>query len=334
MFYQLFKRSHPGHIIILPILAFLLFLPGIQSDKAIGEFAFDHYQAPLYRWIDFFFEQRPLAGAIFSNILVVVVAFLINLIKNKYILIKESTYLPAFFYIIITLAFEPMNRLNPALLAMPLIIFAVDLVLASYKKALLAYHYFDAAFLVALASFIYLPAIGLVLFLFFAQSILRPFVWREWLFIILGMLTPFVIYFSFAYVFQDNLLYAFDRLAILFSSTNHFFDHLNYGTGIFYGFFVLLTVLAVGHTFGHFQMQKIAVRNYFTTFIWLFLILVLITLLSPITGWGMVYLLAFPAAIFLANYFTYLKKRWLGEVIFLILFLLLLFIRYQDQIHF
>jgi hypothetical protein len=65
-------------------------------------------------------------------------------------------------------------------------------ILSTYKTERISLHFLDAGLLISLASLFFLPAIVFFLFLLAALILLRPFIWREWTYAVLGLISPYL----------------------------------------------------------------------------------------------------------------------------------------------
>ncbi len=325
MIFKLFRSYNPFLIVLIPLIGIAVWWQAFQTETQ-NVFHFDTYQMFLYKATERFFEGFPLISKISCFILLLIQVFILNQLNKKYLIVNVRTYLPAFFFIIITSSFIELQRINPAVFASFFLIMAIDKVFDSYRIKGLAYHYFEAAFFISLGSLFYLPAAFFIIFLWFAAAQLRPFHWREWLFPILGLITPYILLTGYYYVFKQELFYFIDYLTTNF---NYHVEATNYFTlpyMIFYGFILFITFIAIMHIFSSLFKKKIQARKSFTLFTWLLIISLAIFFFDASASFEMIYLIAVPMSFLLSDYFAHLRSRAWGDVIFILIFLNLIFI--------
>lgn len=326
MIFKLFRSYNPFLIVLIPLIGILLWWQAFKTG-AQNIFHFDTYQMFFYKFADRFFDGFPIIAKVSCFILLLIQVFILNQLNKKYLIINVRTYLPAIFFIIITSSFIELQRINPAIFASFFLIMAIDRVFNSYRIKGLSYHYFEAAFIISIGSLFYPPAAYFIIFLWFAAAQLRPFHWREWLFPILGLITPYILLTGYFYVFKQELFYFIDYLKTNFTyyhieTTNYF--SLPYM--IFYGFILFITFIAIMHIFSSLFKKKIQARKSFTLFTWLLIISLAIFFFDASASFEMIYLIAVPMSFLLADYFAHLHSRVWGDIVFIFIFLNLIFI--------
>ena len=151
MLFRIFKGSRPVVLVIIVIFGVLLWLKSFVL-QSVSEFSFDFHQLPFYQFISGIFNKTNLFSLFLSFILFVIHGFLMNRLNKKYILIKERTYLPALFFILISASYIPLQRLSPVIISSIILLFVIELIFDSYKKEGLNLNYFTSSFLLILIS--------------------------------------------------------------------------------------------------------------------------------------------------------------------------------------
>ncbi|MFN0190249.1 MAG: hypothetical protein ACKVQV_16240 [Bacteroidia bacterium] len=243
----------------------------------------------------------------------------INYIINKHEVLYKQSWLPALMYIIIAGLFPPFLWIHPILFVNSLLILVFDKLFSLYKHPAPLALSFDGAFLLSLAALFYLPTIFLFLFYILCILILRPFSWRLWIVSIMGLLLPF--FFAFFYYFWNNELMSFyERVFVSGIKRKIDLAHI-------FNVKYILSVVIVGILF-ILSLLKLQ-TNYFKNVTKSRLIQQLLVLLIPIGILSVLFsrdeslyrysIIVLPVSIYLAYYFLSGKKRWVMELMFLLL---------------
>ncbi len=143
-------------------------------------------------WIASFNAHYRVLSMLIALLIILTNAFLLIQLNTIHIFIPVRTQLPALFYIVLTAGFNPTHQLTPALVGSLLVIIILFRLFVTYKSDGPSVNFLDTGFLIAIASLIYFPAILLFLFLIVALIMLRSSEWREWVYIFLGLLLPYL----------------------------------------------------------------------------------------------------------------------------------------------
>lgn len=306
MFYKIITGNRLLTVIIIFLISLGIWLPAFLSPEIIAEGVND-YSMPFYRMFSSFLEGQVLMSKLMAFGLVLIEAFMLVRINAKFVLVQQRTFLPALFFIIIAGHSPVLLQWNPVLPSAIFVIFVLDLVFRSYRDEPNSYRYFEAGIMLGLGSLFYAPLIYLLLFIWFAGMVQRPFYWREYLFPVLGILVPYV--FVFAYLFfADKSIPEF--LVILKSSFNFNFEFPGYDLiyWIFGGYLAIMLVIANVYLLKVFKFRKIYVRDYFMVLFWLFISSSLIFILFSGFYTGIAYLIAISISYMLTNYFINARK--------------------------
>ena len=206
-----------------------------------------------------------------------------------------------------------------------LILFSIDIMFVSYKKEELTYHPFEASLLISLASMFYAKAALFMIIIWIGLSLLRPFLWREWIFTVIGFFLPYVFLFSCYYLLDYDLSARFKLILQNFTYV-HDYNYLNYTYSVFYGFLLLLVILASFTMMRSFHGLKIYARRFFSFLFWVF-ILILIMYFGMFTkSMELLMIFAIPVSMILTFYFFSLRNKIIGEILFTMLIGLLTFV--------
>lgn len=313
MFVQFFKSNNASAYIFIPLLTIALWVFGYIHPVEIPSVK---HAMPLYELV-----LRPFYN-IWLNIsvaliLVIAQSFLMNYIVNENEVLTRPSFLPAALYAIFMSSNKAMLILHPLIFGNFFLLLAIHRLLTSYRKDKGFSNFFDAGFLIAIASLFYFPYIVFFPLLAAALVILRPFNWREWMISVCGLLAPYILTGT-VYFMIDRLDYlVYDRMLFYFSR------QLNLGTlsGSFYftnSVQLSILILAGARLFTGLNTGSQKTKKSIVMLIWFLLAGVASIAITQEVSTSCFAAVAIPASVFYAHYFINLKRYWLAEVLFLL----------------
>jgi hypothetical protein len=313
MLVSTFRAARLAILFLVPILTAVLWLPAFyspfQPELSVMPMPFFKVVMLIFSWPSWLLNVIAIgfisAQAIYLN----------TIINNNEVLYKD-TNLPALVYPLV-ISFTPqLLWLHPILFANFFILFTLNRIYSTYKHPNPLNRFFDIGFLIALASLFYFPAIFLILLVFAGLTIIRPFVWREWVASLIGLLLPYF-FISIYYFWNDTLDYLW--LKVIPSQISHtlilhdFYSYVD-KTGI--ATTGLLVVLALMRLRANFTKNAIRTRDYQKVLTYFLLITILIYILTEDNYSYSIAITAIPVAVLVAYYFLTLRKKWVYEGIF------------------
>ncbi len=162
----------------------------------------------------FFLEHRFSFGVnqIISLITILLGAFFVNFLAIEQEITSKTNYLPAFFYILFAFSATTKSMIEPILTANLFILPALYFLINSYRQDYALAEFFKAGIFMGLASFFCIDYIASFPLSFIALIILRPFNWREWVILLIGLMTPLYIYVSVCYLTTNNAFVVFGMM--------------------------------------------------------------------------------------------------------------------------
>lgn len=296
----------------------------------------DEFVNPLGRTTIWFFNLIPLNQIlvlnIFSVLLLFTQALYFNSILDKHKIVERGNYIGAYIFILLSCMFRNFLFLSPALIANIFLLIEIDLLFSIYKKEKVSSQIFDLGFVISISSLFYFPSLSFLLFLFFGVLILRPFKFGEWLVIIIGAIVPYFL--SAVYFFW------FDRLPEFFNNIT-FRKVMNEEFGFITNVQIILisSLVFIALIWSLLKIQQnyfkalVQIRNYFA-----------VLLLFSLLGFTSVFLqsnirvenfiwLVIPVATALSYSLPMIKKWWMAEIFHLILFLLIIYFQFENQLN-
>lgn len=279
--------------------------------------------AMVYKWLDFIFGSSRWVHMIFSTLLIIFQAGILNsiLLKNKSY--EENNYIPAFLYAILMSSNMDFFALSPQLMSLTFVILSLNQIFRRIDNVVTDELFLFAGIYTGLATFCYLPSViyfatFLLSFIIFSSAALRRL-----LIFIFGFCVVFLLIGAY-YFWYDSLedLWNLFILGGFFKPKTHFvqFDELFQIAYVILG--VLLVSLSVFVTarFTNFQQNMMRVML-------LFIVAGgLAVLISPELSPAALLFIMPPMAFFLTHYFLKLQRKMLRRVMpTLIIFMLLIY---------
>jgi hypothetical protein len=318
MILRLFKGTGPGVIILISLTILLLWVGSFINPAAEQAALYDKYPLPLYSLLKTLLGSVPFAGVLFSMIVVSVIAFLAVSFNTADFFIHERTFLPAFFYILLSGIFPGYQVLNPVIPASLFLLFAIIRINDVYRKAGTANNFFDAGLLIGTGSLFYGNLIWFILIILIGIAIYRSFNIIEIATAFIGIFTPWVLTFCFNYIFakdpgslipllKNNLaglpeLYLFSTAEIVVLSVISLIILISF-------VYLLMTM----------NSKKIKSRKTFYLLIWVFLVTVALYAFVPSVSVEIVWILFIPFSYLLTHYFLFIKRGLFREILFYLL---------------
>lgn len=262
-------------------------------------------------------ELPPQSNVLIALVLTLLQAFFLNRIINHFNFLGKPTFLTALLFMTLVSMFIPFLVLSPTLICNFITIWMIDKLFNIYKQADVKTLMFDLGMIVALGSLIYFPFIVMLLLLWIALIIFRPFIWREWVTPILGFGT---IYFLLGVVY-----YWIDRWPEFLEIFKPFSNPLPTGLQVdYHDYFVVFPIVIAMFLFllvlkDQYFRSIVHLRKSFQLLFYMLVLIIGSFYLNNQITINHFLLCAPPLAIYLAYYFAYAKIKWLYESIYIII---------------
>lgn len=241
-------------------------------------------------------------------------AFVVKNIADNYITTVRNSMLPPLIFLVLATSFTDWFTLKPYMIANLLLMLLLRKIQVFYRQDNILRPAFDAGLLVGVMSLFYLPAAFFFLLIWVALIVFRPLNWREWLVPIFGLVFPWMVILTMYFVFDSLGQLFMDEIPKSFEPGG-----MNIAGYKLYPIALGLTLLPSLWVFMN-TMNTGAVRvNKMLTLIFWMSVLVVGTWLISGRQHGAAYFLCFPLAIVISNYYLALKRKWIAEVLFLLL---------------
>ncbi len=275
---------------------------------------------PLYDGIDSFLRNSPRSSVIFGFLLTIGEAFLLNYIIYQHHILTKKSWLPALIFVVLASCTPGLLWLTAPLMAGLFLLVALHLLLGIYRTDKAFGQVFNIGVLIGIAGLIYLPSIIFLLFAIVSIILLRPFIWREWIIIILGS-TVAPIYAGVYYFWHDKLSFVTDELILNPIRHRDFFLKLPVEYYFLTGITLLMLFVSAGRFLSGAGTSTLKTKKGISVMIW-FLVFSLLAIL-PAQNFAVagITFAIYPIALFASNYFLVARRLWIAEAIFLLLIL-------------
>ena len=326
MLLRIFRGNGPGVIVMIVLTLLAVWASAFIKLQRHFSLYFDLDPMPLYGLLSAIIGTNPFPGIIFTIFLVSLLAFSLVNLNTSLFFINERTYLPALFYILLSGLFPQYQLMNPAIFAAMFLMVAIKKIMDTYRVPGIAYNFFDAGILIGTGSLFYAGLIWFGLILIVGMALLRTWDIREIAIALVGLLTPYVITFGIYYLLDKDLRSLFSVMEYnLFGKTSIY--AIARLASVTLAFFGIVTLIAFLDLWRVMNIKKIKSRKTFYLLLWIFLISLLMFIIMKSISVEIVWLAGIPASYLLAHYFVFVKKKWIPDIIFSLLFILIALIQ-------
>ncbi len=201
-----FKSNNPGVVVGYFVYLFLFRICWFfsQPDTSFIE----QHQEPLSQLFFSLLKSANMYNGwpliVLGGIMQFIQALLVNSIVNENKITVKKNYAVGLCFIILSSFFKDSLLLSPASLSLTFALLSLRSTLPLIKKEKSYGDVFDIGFFAATAFLFYFPSILLILFAYIGLSTVRPFIAREWLALLLGIIAP--IFACFVFYFWNDCL--------------------------------------------------------------------------------------------------------------------------------
>ncbi len=192
------KNNIQFSVIILLILCIVLWVNAFVFINHNIQPA-SHHEDVLYHY---FFENglSYIVRQIIALLVILTGAFFLNFLTINQEITAKTNYLPSFFYILFAFSSSSTGNIEPILVANLFVLPSLYFLMNSYREELALSEFFKAGLFMGLSSFFYIHYIYIFPICLTALIILRPFNWREWIILLIGLVLPLYLYISICYL--------------------------------------------------------------------------------------------------------------------------------------
>lgn len=308
------RQHSPIALVIIPLLAVVLWIPAFLNPLppiAVVEM-------PLYSFLDVFFRSHTTIALIVGLILLLGEGFLLNFLLQHHQIIVKKNWMPALLVVVFGSCSPGLLWPGPQQFAGLLLLLVLHTLLSTYRQDKSFGAIFNCGFLIGLAGQIYLPSLTFFFFGLIAIIMLRPFIWREWIMLIMGLLIPFI-YGGVWYYWNDTYSEITKRVITDPIINRSFFLKFDSADYFLAGITLLILFVSAGRLVSGSLTSTLKTKKGISVMIWFMFFALLAILPAQNFGVGTFRFVIYPFAFFASNYFLNARRTWLSEVIFTLL---------------
>jgi hypothetical protein len=320
MIIKLFRENQIFTILLTLLLSSLVgllviltkeFTPGVSSIYYKSLFAI----VPTLKSINDF----KILSTCLNILLILLCGFYLSRITVKYQIFPIRSLLPMFVFFILSIPyFAEYSGFSYPLLTLLVLLSALDMFFANIDLKGTSYRFFDGALLISTASLLNIYFIFFIGFVFVVWIQFRGYKWREFIFILLGTIVPYLVVFSMLYLTDISfspIVNEFKNIAQIHSIISYNNNSLYYMIG-FIGFMTLASSVQILRDY---VKMKIVVRKYSLVFLLLFLFVLLLALVFPLIERDIIFFFALPLSFLFSYYFNNCKINIFNQILLLVL---------------
>lgn len=267
----------------------------------------------------------PSANVLTALALTLLQAFFLNKVISHFNFFTKPNFLTALMYMTLVSVFLPFLILSPTLICNFIAIWMLSKLFSIYKQSEVKGLMFELGIIVAIGSLIYFPFMVMLLLLWIALVLFRPFNIREWITPLLGFAN---VYFLLGVVYY--WIGKFDQFkTIIAPFSNPFPDSISTD---FHDYIALIPIgiallffLAILKD--QYFRSVVHIRKSFQLLFYMIILVIGSFYLSETITINHFLLCVPPLAIYLAYYFTYAKTKWLYESLYFVILVTILYLQ-------
>lgn len=252
---------------------------------------------------------------IITLLVIVLGAFFVNFLVVEQEITSKTNYLPAFFYILFAFSATSRSIVEPILVANLFILPALYFLINSYRRDYALMEVFKSGIFMGLASFFCIHYIVVFPLMFIALIIFRPFNWREWSIMLIGLITPLYVYVSVCYLTTNNAFEVFDMIREATSSLQKLIISEYYLAFILMA--ILTFVFALLNYFAKGFGGKVKTQKTKYVLLWMLLLSLLMVFFEQVSDMLLLPCII-PLSIFIGDYLAEIKQLKIANTILVI----------------
>ena len=315
MLLEIFKSNKSIVGVLVVMLSVILWVPGFFiSHETILE-----TQVASFNGLEFLFAPRWL-NVLLTALIIAGQAVLLNYIVNSNKVLKSNSFLVGLFYVLLNGVGLVLFSLNLIIVVNIFVLLLIHQLFKLYNLQQANASLFNLGFFVGISVVLYNPLIVLLPLAIFGIAYVRTPKGKDFLVLLIGFLIPFIYWFTYLYL-TNELVATIDNYVLFYTDEVDNAIATNY---YFLGFISFLSVLAVFNLFLTIGKNVTKTRKLLMMVLLLFGVLACTYFFRTQDCRATYLLLVVPISIILANFFTGIKRRGIGELVFILLIVTIL----------
>ncbi len=248
---------------------------------------------------------------IFNFIFNILNAYLLSYLCAKHELTENQNELPTLFYLIISASLGFTATFHPVIPATTILLFSINKLFEIYREENSLTTIFDGSFLLSLSFLIYSPFMVFILLPIITLLIMKPFKINEWIASITGLFMPFFILTMLLYVLNKDFILIYKILSNTFLKINPFI--FNPSLLIFHILLIPLLLYSIYFLYSRINMFKVKSQKSIHVFLWMIAFGTIGVFIISEINLLFFTLFIIPASVFLANYISRIRRKWIRE---------------------
>lgn len=325
MIIRLFKTNQYSGIVFLICFQIIVFVNAILHAVP-NKYATE--DTVLYNlWFESWSHLKWL-NLLLSAILIFSQALIYNYLIVQLNLLGKTTYLPAFFYVLICCMLPNNLLFNSGILSTSFIVPAIYLLLTSIDDKNPLKTVFNTSLLFSIGSLFYLHALFYLPFVLISLTILGLLNFRSLVVVIIGFLIPYVYIFTYYFVIDRLDYYIQHQFIELISFLPQKISLHNSEIGIYILLFIILMISLFKFIKNRFTM-KVLHRKIYYVFTWFFVFTIIIPLFFSELHKQQFFILAIPMGVFLSYYFLEVRRQWIADTAIVLFFIAIAVLQFE-----
>ena len=320
-----FRTNQLAANLLLIIYVIVLYIAGLF---AVNTWESDSSGGVLSQLIYNYVGTNGMLPKIVSIALVLLQAFLLNILAARFRISHEVTMYPGVFYLLLMSTLPEFQNLTPVLIGNTFLILALSNLFDSYKKTSSADSIFNVGFWIGMASLCYFSNFAFVLLAIFGLSTIRNLRINELFMIITGVIVPLFLAGAIAYWNDSFEIFTQVTFREQFGILDFVWDAhwKNYVPLILFGLTTIIAFLSINT---YFQKQGIRAQKNIQVLYYFIIIAILTIFLQKGIMIDRLQLLAIPLALLLPLNFLNFKRNEIGSGLHLVWLIGVLFLQYR-----
>ena len=282
--------------------------------------------SPIYSLV----QNSNFLQVLLSLLLIILLAFLVQLLNNHYLILGGRSKLPATLFVIIVSGYTALHTLHPVLPAAFFLLIGIFNLFGALNKVKPYSTIFNAGFFLGIGSLFYFNMVILLpAFLISIPIMNRSSKWRGYVIVAFGFFLPFIFTLSYAILSEQTLVILKTFEENILTPVNHF--RTNIPLHGLLTFLILLTLAGSIKIFRQYDSKKVNSRKYFSVLFIIFLFSMLSFVFIPVSSHEMLIVTTIPTTYLISNFFMSLRSRFWSELLFFMLIAIVVFMQFSEK---
>lgn len=325
----LFRDKSIINVLFLVLLALVAHVHFFFQDLVLTDASSDGF----FSWLISHYLMNLNKIFLFFLYLIILLtqAVRLNLFMMELRMFQQSGYTVAMTYILLSGLLTQWTSITPALLANFLMIWIFIKMTRLFNQPDPKNLLFNTGLIIGLSTFCYHPTAMMILVVLFALTIIRPFKLKEWMVLILGVVLPY--YFLTAWLFWNDSLY---KIGAYIPKIGFTIPPVVYKQTFQISVSALGFVFLIGFVYWQ-QFNRrliIQIRKYWSALLVMGMILVIAPFVFKEAGIEAGIMCLVPLSAFVSNVFSYPKRLFLPNLLFLLMLAVVIYNKWPTLIKF